>query len=244
MRIFIINLPRDTERRAFMERQLAGARVPYEFVEGTDREDVRIDRECDDALAIRERGAVLNRGEKGCALSHRSIYERMVAEHIPCALILEDDAVLAPAFLEVALTLARHQPLDWDWLQFGYPEPGVGFMKARAGAVLGAGRRRALRKLAQVPGFCAAQLAESFRAWRARSNPSTAGVKVPHRALPHSSAYLITLRGVEKIMPLLRPIRVPADVVPARGVSEGLVYRIYVPCLVRQSHEFTSNTAE
>ncbi|CAN5655069.1 glycosyltransferase family 25 protein [soil metagenome] len=227
-----------------MERQLAGADVPYEFVEGVDGRDERINEECDDALALRERGVVLNRGEKGCALSHRSIYERMLRERIPCALVLEDDAVLAPSFLGVVQALTQHPPGGWDWLQFGYPAPGVGFMKARAVSVLRAGRRTALRKLIHIPGFCAAQLAECFRAWRARTNPATAGIKVPHRALPHASAYLITLRGVEKIMPSLRPIRLPADVVPARGVAEGLVYRIYVPCLVSQSHEFASNTAD
>jgi GR25 family glycosyltransferase involved in LPS biosynthesis len=244
MRVFIINLARDKQRKAFMERQLARTDMPYEFVQAVDGYDDAVHEECDDAWALRDRGVALNRGEKGCALSHRSIYERMVSERIGCALVLEDDAVLDPSFVDVARDLAQQPVAEWEWLQFGYPEPGIGFMQARAVSVLRAGVRTAAMSLPGVPGFCAAQLVESIRARRARSDLSSSGVRVPRRPLPHTSAYLITLSGVEKIMPLLRPIRMPADVVPARGVARGLRYRIYVPCLVSQSREFASNTAE
>jgi GR25 family glycosyltransferase involved in LPS biosynthesis len=244
MRVFVINLPGDAHRRAFMERQLAGPGIAYEFVRAVDGHDEAVDHECDDALAEREWGVALNRGEKGCALSHRLIYERMLDEDIPIALVLEDDAVLHPSFLAVAQALAQRSPVEWEWLQFGYPEPGLGFVKARAVSVLRAGFRTASRHAAGIPGFCAGQLVESFRAWWARLDPSKAGVKVPRNTLPHSSAYMITLPGVRKIMPLLRPIRFPVDMVPARAQAMGLAYRIYVPCLVSQDPGFASNTAE
>jgi GR25 family glycosyltransferase involved in LPS biosynthesis len=39
-------------------------------------------------------GSDLNRGEIGCALSHRLVYEKMVRENIERAVVFEDDAVI------------------------------------------------------------------------------------------------------------------------------------------------------
>lgn len=53
----------------------------------------------------------------GCYVSHIQIYERMVREHIPVALILEDDAVLHP--LVSGMVHAGCQTLDFDYCFLG-----------------------------------------------------------------------------------------------------------------------------
>lgn len=104
VRIFYVNLARRPERRAFMERQFDALGLCAERVEAVDG--------C--AMPVAEREKAVSRfrwwcangyrardGEIGCALSHQSIYRRMVAEEIPCACILEDDVTLTPGFIEM-----------------------------------------------------------------------------------------------------------------------------------------------
>jgi glycosyl transferase family 25 len=62
-------------------------------------------------------GRHLNQGEIGCLLSHRAIYEKMVRESIPHAIVLEDDAILAPDFTSVMQGLMRHAA-HWDMVRF------------------------------------------------------------------------------------------------------------------------------
>lgn len=104
VRIFYVNLARRPERRAFMERQFDALGLCAERVEAVDGR----------AMPVAEREKAVSRfrwwcangyrardGEIGCALSHQSIYRRMVAEEIPCACILEDDVTLTPGFIEM-----------------------------------------------------------------------------------------------------------------------------------------------
>lgn len=104
MKIFFVNLARRPERRAFMERQFDALGLKVERVEGVDGR----------AMPAAEREKTLSRfrwwcangyrardGEIGAALTHQSIYRRMVAEEIPCACILEDDVTLDPRFSEM-----------------------------------------------------------------------------------------------------------------------------------------------
>ncbi|KXJ99788.1 MAG: Lipooligosaccharide biosynthesis protein lex-1 [Parcubacteria bacterium OLB19] len=96
--IFVINLPTATERRLVVEKQLNSLGADYEIVEGVFGNDQRVVERYDDELAITERKKSLITGEKGCALAHALLYERMVKENIPLALIMEDDIVLPKNF--------------------------------------------------------------------------------------------------------------------------------------------------
>lgn len=97
MKIFVVNLTKNTERMASMDAQLKGLGLEYE----------RIDAVYGKTLSKAERkmqfasfrsycaaGYRLYDGEIGCALSHLAIYRRMVERGIPMALVLEDDVVL------------------------------------------------------------------------------------------------------------------------------------------------------
>ncbi|MBR3085715.1 MAG: glycosyltransferase family 25 protein [Kiritimatiellae bacterium] len=104
MRAFYINLDRRPERRAFMERQFERLGLECERVEGGDG---RAMPEAEREKAVSRfrwwcaRGYRARDGEIGCALSHQSVYRRMVAEKIPFACILEDDIELSGRFPEM-----------------------------------------------------------------------------------------------------------------------------------------------
>lgn len=104
MRAFVISLARATERRSHMASQMACLGIPFEFFDGVDGhllDDQEIGRVYDDARARTTSWGPLNRGEIGCALSHIGVWRKLIEEDIPYALVLEDDAVLDPAVVDV-----------------------------------------------------------------------------------------------------------------------------------------------
>lgn len=92
---FIVSLPKDRERREFLERQLAGLDMPFsvfDAVHGKSLSAEELAANYDAGKAVRLFNREMSRGEIGCALSHVGIYRQMVEQDIPYALVLEDDA--------------------------------------------------------------------------------------------------------------------------------------------------------
>lgn len=106
MRTCVINLARASERLARISAHLASLGITPERVDAVDGSvltprDIR-------AAADRLRFHLLHTrrlqpAELGCALSHRRVYEQLIADGTPRALILEDDAVLHPERLAAAI---------------------------------------------------------------------------------------------------------------------------------------------
>jgi glycosyl transferase family 25 len=55
-------------------------------------------------------------GEIGCYASHLLLYERVVREEWPCAMIVEDDVQLSPDLLGSALAAIDAAPPGWDYI--------------------------------------------------------------------------------------------------------------------------------
>ena len=96
MRLIVINLDHDTDRRARVERRLAELGLRWERLSAVDGR--RLDP-CHEHLIDHDtnaaRGLEFSPGAIGCWLSHRRA-QRMVAEGVePMALILEDDIAIA-----------------------------------------------------------------------------------------------------------------------------------------------------
>lgn len=92
MYCFGISLPRFRERHAYLSRHLAevwGPRCEITGYEGP-VPDPNAPFQPD-----------LTAGQIGCALSHMSAYERMIALDLPHALIVEDDVVLPPQIHQI-----------------------------------------------------------------------------------------------------------------------------------------------
>ncbi len=99
MRTFVINLERSVVRRASIQQQLDAQGIAFEFIRGVDGSLLT-----DDYLAticnfkaLAQRPYIQLKGVYGCLLSHYSIYEKIVSDNIPYALILEDDVIIQPS---------------------------------------------------------------------------------------------------------------------------------------------------
>jgi len=106
VRTFVISLPHDKDRRENLEKQLQKLHIPFSIVEavnGMSLSQEELETLYDRKKALRLFNRELSKGEIGCALSHMSIYKKIVTENIPYALILEDDAKILDDDLSVTL---------------------------------------------------------------------------------------------------------------------------------------------
>jgi glycosyl transferase family 25 len=106
--IFVISLAEEVHRRQFLEEQLRALNLRYTIVDAVDGAQLaggELDCSYDSDKALRLFNRELSKGEIGCALSHLSIYRKMVEEYCPYALVLEDDAKILDK--DISRTLAR-----------------------------------------------------------------------------------------------------------------------------------------
>jgi len=110
--IFVITLPQATQKQMHIRERMQSLNIPFEFIEGVDgrllsEEELR--KVFDKKKSYnyykwyrnRTRGAgiELSRGEIGCTLAHRKVYQKMVDENIDSAIVLEDDVFVTEDFL-------------------------------------------------------------------------------------------------------------------------------------------------
>jgi len=96
VQIFLINLKRANERRKKMFHRMKQLNMAFEYFEAIDGQtvsDEQIRLKFDNNF-LKNLPAQFTRGAIGASLSHHSIYEKIVAQKIPWALILEDDVIL------------------------------------------------------------------------------------------------------------------------------------------------------
>ncbi len=110
---FYINLARDTERRAAIERELhrAGiAAIRYPAVDGT-----ALPPDLAPYFAHGDgKPPLMTAGEIGCYASHLGIYREIVAKNVDVALVLEDDAVLSRDMAPLLEDIVAQAPPGWD----------------------------------------------------------------------------------------------------------------------------------
>lgn len=237
--IFVINLPTAVERRVAIEKQLNSLGAKFEIMDGVFGNDARVTERYDEELAIKEHGKPLGTGEKGCALAHTLVYERMVRENIPFALILEDDIVLAPDILARAEKEISRPNRQWDWLSFDYRYVGIKFiyhwLLATYKTILA---RPIFFFYAFAKMFYMLPLAslEGLRNKLALVYPRFSGARRFYRPLYNAGAYIISLEGAKKLLVFTKPLRLAADEIPnyARFRTDFKLFG-YVPLCVRQN---------
>lgn len=109
MKAFVINLERSAVRRASIQQQLDAQGIEFEFVKAVDGAtltDEYLNQVCD-YEELNKRQHLMHKGMYGCILSHYHIYQRMVAENLPYALIMEDDIIIQPGLKAI---LAEIEP--------------------------------------------------------------------------------------------------------------------------------------
>lgn len=101
--VFVISLKSSTARRDKITERLKELNIEFKFLNATDgrelpqEEILEIQNGCKDLIKVR--GFPMQVGEIGCSLSHKAVYEKIVNENIEYACVLEDDAILAPEFV-------------------------------------------------------------------------------------------------------------------------------------------------
>lgn len=112
--IFYINLDSRPDRRDFMEEQFARLGIAAERIPAVTTADVPphlVAHHADPGILW-----PVSNGDLACGLSHQLIWQRMVDEEIPAALILEDDALLADSIVTF-LAPNLHEQLAFDLLK-------------------------------------------------------------------------------------------------------------------------------
>jgi len=107
MRAYVINLARSPERRVKVAAQLQKIGIAYEFVDGVEGADLDLaDPQVIDPALLET--AWFRPGIAGCAFSHLRVYEKMLADNVDWALVLEDDVTLPNDLARLAEIVAGH----------------------------------------------------------------------------------------------------------------------------------------
>lgn len=117
--VFVINLERSADRRADMIARLEPLHIPYTFFKAVNGHE--LDIETLPAYAKTRRrllfGRDLSKGEIGCLLSHKAVYQHMVDNNIDQAIVLEDDVTIEPSFPQLVREILQ-SPVKWDIIRF------------------------------------------------------------------------------------------------------------------------------
>ena len=100
---FVVNLATALERRSAMQALLSRHGIRPTWFDAVDGRVMSGDAlaRCVDARRADIAYGPMSRGEIGTSLSHLEIYRRMVEQEVPCAVILEDDVLLADDFRDL-----------------------------------------------------------------------------------------------------------------------------------------------
>ncbi len=237
--LFVINLPVDVKRKKAIEKRLKDLNAAYEIVPGIYGDDERVIERYDEKRAIKEHGKPLIFGEKGCAVAHALVYERIVKEQIPYSLILEDDILLPDNFLEIVEKEVQNENRNWDWLSFDYRYVGREFLVNWLTATMITIKKNPLflfYALLKAPYMVAISSFEGMRNKKGIEERTYAGAKRFYRPLYNAGAYVLTLEGAKKLLSFTNPLRLTADQAPnvARWKSDFNLYG-YVPLIVKQN---------
>ncbi len=112
--IYVISLTRSVGRREKIAKQFNSLGIPFEIFNAVDGKELDMSQIADriDDQNVWRRGVELQAGEIGCYLSHESVWQKIVAEKISCAIILEDDAILSDDFSDIFNALPN---INYRW---------------------------------------------------------------------------------------------------------------------------------
>jgi glycosyl transferase, family 25 len=110
MKVFVINLDRSPDRLARMEEQARNIGFSFERVPAIDG------RTMTQPFLGNTFDGLLTPGEVGCYASHLLCCQKIGEQNLPYAMVLEDDATLAPKAITIASYAAQIAPRGWDYI--------------------------------------------------------------------------------------------------------------------------------
>ncbi|HEJ9413162.1 glycosyltransferase family 25 protein [Proteus mirabilis] len=106
MKIYIVNLEKDIERKASIKAQLDALNLDYQFISAVYGK--ALSQEEIAQLSPDFEKTSLTLPELGCALSHINIYKEIVENNISIALILEDDIKINSDLIELLEYISKY----------------------------------------------------------------------------------------------------------------------------------------
>lgn len=133
--VYVINLARSPERREHITAELDKCGLDYEIVSGVDGRDIGDSKLCDPRTVHPSVHAKdwFRPGVAGCALSHISVYQEILADGLDQVLVLEDDVTLPKDLGGLVEDVARHM-VGAEVVLLNYDSDGICKM-SREGAV-------------------------------------------------------------------------------------------------------------
>jgi len=123
-KIYVLSLPRLTERMEFIRRTLNG--LNFEFFFGVDKQYVSMDQLKEQGLYATEdyqlfykKPKEISLGMLCCSLGHLKIYETIVKNNYQKTLVLEDDALPILESLDFFSRIIQELPNEWEILYLG-----------------------------------------------------------------------------------------------------------------------------
>jgi glycosyl transferase family 25 len=103
MKVFVVSLARDKKRRKFITQQCHDLALDHVMVDAVDgrlltKEEIAL--YCDQEK-VKELSWWLTPGAIGCALSHRKVYQEIVEQDLPYAMVIEDDIILPDTIKQI-----------------------------------------------------------------------------------------------------------------------------------------------
>ena len=146
---FFINLDQHTDRRQFIESQLAAAGFHAERIAGIDGDKLP------EFLLSYFPHSLLSPGEIGCYASHLLVWRTIVERDLPHALVLEDDVQIENDAAELVDELLRVLPQGWDYVHMDGRPRSRGFAARPLRELIG---KRKLVRFSRIPDGAVAYL--------------------------------------------------------------------------------------
>jgi GR25 family glycosyltransferase involved in LPS biosynthesis len=262
--IYLINLEKDKERFAFMEKQLLDLHLNFEKIDavyGKNLSKNDLEKSYDKEMSVKLNGKEMTLGEIGCAMSHKKVYKKFLDDvkkdnNLKYCIVLEDDVKL-PFNLKniIENEIVRNDVPNfafgkiWDYLLFDYVQPGFIFLKFWLYSISysfwlkiegGHYTEVAIFILKVLIKFIPVLLMSSFEGVRNFYYLYFAKEGAPvrfYRSLYLAGCYIVTIKGVEQMLKINEKIVYPADRLPDEARKKGMKFYAYAPLCVKQRRE-------
>ena len=125
-----LNLDQEVARRHSIEAQLAAAGMQAERIHAVDgRKPLPAE-----LSAYFNAEHLMDAGALGCYASHIKAWQRILRKDLPYALVLEDDAILAPGLQQLLTDILTALPRGWDMVHLGTAPDRAVWEMARVGS--------------------------------------------------------------------------------------------------------------
>jgi glycosyl transferase, family 25 len=116
--LFVINLERSHDRRAHVTAQLEALGLACEVFPATDGAQLSAEElaRYDESFVIEQIARPMSGSEVGCYLSHTRLWQTIIDQSIPWAVVLEDDVTIH-AELKSVLSAISRIPVEWDLIR-------------------------------------------------------------------------------------------------------------------------------